>query len=74
MLMFLGSQGDKEYLLLDKYGHNSADVYHVIADTSGSESDIEKDFNAKSDGEDSNSSTDIDAAVQEYKDKVEVIK
>lgn len=63
---------DKEYLLLDRYGSNSSDMFEVDGDSSsGTETEIPS-THLDGDNEDSSSSTDIDAVVQEYKDRIEV--
>ncbi|KAI4469878.1 hypothetical protein MML48_1g04813 [Holotrichia oblita] len=65
-------KGDKEYLLLDRYGSNSSDIYEVDGESSsGTETEIPP-VHIDGDNEDSSSSTDIDAVVQEYKDRIEV--
>lgn len=65
-------KGDKEYLLLDRYGSNSSDIYEVDGESSsGTETEIPP-IHVDGDNEDSSSSTDIDAVVQEYKDRIEV--
>lgn len=71
LLAFLGTSGDKEYLLLGDYscGQNeTAAEYHSSSDEEGSShrdcSDVEAD--------DSGSSTDVDVVVQEYKERVQV--
>ncbi|XP_017775847.1 PREDICTED: high affinity cationic amino acid transporter 1 isoform X2 [Nicrophorus vespilloides] len=61
--------GDKEYLLLDHYSTSSLD--HLAIDTC-SDSDVNEMSPNCSDGEESSSSTDIDAVVQEYKDRIQV--
>nr|XP_022920946.1 cationic amino acid transporter 2 isoform X1 [Onthophagus taurus]XP_022920949.1 cationic amino acid transporter 2 isoform X1 [Onthophagus taurus] len=64
-------QSDKEYLLLDNYTYDSSNSYRDGMESSDSEED--KNVTTRpSDSESSGSSTDIDAAVKEYKDKVKV--
>ncbi|GJQ77026.1 hypothetical protein Trydic_g15220 [Trypoxylus dichotomus] len=66
------AKGDKEYLLLDRYGSNSSEIYEVDCESSsGTEAEIPP-IHVDGDNEDSSSSTDIDAVVQEYKDRVKV--
>lgn len=71
LLAFLGTSGDKEYLLLGDY-NCTQDEALVDCDSSSDEeskshlncSDVEAD--------ESSSSTDIDMVVQEYKERVQV--
>lgn len=67
------NKGDKEYLLLDRYGSNSSDIFEVDGgdSSSGTETEIPS-IHVDGDNEDSSSSTDIDAVVQEYKDRITV--
>lgn len=66
----LGIAGDKEYLLLGDYS-SSTEEFHPNYDSS---SENENSFSPAhcSDAEDSSSSTDIDAVVQEYRERVRV--
>jgi hypothetical protein len=66
-----GTTQDDEYLLLNDYCDKSVDI--VLNDDSSDDND-EKESVLSSDVEDSYSSTDVDAVVQEYKDKIQVIK
>ncbi|KAJ3629609.1 hypothetical protein MTP99_013990 [Tenebrio molitor] len=64
-----GTTQDDEYLLLNDYCDKSVDI--VLNDDSSDDND-EKESVMSSDVEDSYSSTDVDAVVQEYKDKIQV--
>ncbi|XP_065160788.1 high affinity cationic amino acid transporter 1 isoform X2 [Atheta coriaria] len=64
-----GPSDDKEYLLLDHYSKANVDL---MADPE-SDSDANEPVTSNcSDGEDSDSATDIDAAVQEYRDSIQL--
>lgn len=70
MSAILGIAADKEYLLLGDY-NSSAEEFHPNCD-SGSENENSFSPAHCSDAEDSSSSTDIDAVVQEYRERIQV--
>lgn len=70
-ILLLDTTEDKEYLLLGQYSNNSLENFETHNYSSSEGSDIEIASPANEAGE-SSSSTDIDAAVQEYKDRVKV--
>lgn len=70
---FSGTSADKEYLLLGDYGVGEGSVDYNSS-SSDEESNDQNNCNNAGDADDSSSSTDIDVVVQEYKDRVQVVK
>lgn len=70
LLAFLGVSRDKEYLLLGDYS-SGADEFQINYESSESEEVVVSPRNF-SDAEDTSSDTDIDAAVKEYRERIQV--
>lgn len=73
LLAFLGTAGDKEYLLLGDYGSTQGEgstEYNVCS--SDEEGNGQNDCNDAGVDDDSSSSTDVDVVVQEYKERIQV--